>query len=263
MGISKQVVCALGVAVCALGLAGQLHADDRSFAYSYEADSILPVGGLEFEQWATLRSGKDSGVYSRWDLRHELEVGLTDTFTAALYLNTVSKYASGVSGVSDRNGITFDGVAMEFKNMLASPHTNPVGVMLYFEPRFSGEELELEEKLILQHNFNSNWKSVLNLTLEQEWAYPSTGAESESSLKLSGGVAYQWSPTLSTGLEMLVDWDYDKIFESATRSAFFVGPNVHVSTGRLSLTAAILTQLTQEYESHEAVQVRVITGLTL
>src|SRR5437867_5347424 len=61
-------------------------ADERLFTYSYEAD-VLPKGGVEFEQWVTHQRDKKEGVFSRWDFREELEFGLTERLTSALYLN--------------------------------------------------------------------------------------------------------------------------------------------------------------------------------
>ena len=81
---TKMLVAGILVLSCM----GYVRADERQFAYSYQADSILPVDRIEYEQWATLKSGKDSGKYAKWDLRQEIEYGVTDTLTAALYFNS-------------------------------------------------------------------------------------------------------------------------------------------------------------------------------
>src|SRR5204863_9198625 len=47
-------------------------ASERLFTYTYEPET-LPKGTTEFEQWVTLRSGRDEKVgqedYTRWELR--------------------------------------------------------------------------------------------------------------------------------------------------------------------------------------------------
>jgi hypothetical protein len=82
----------LAPSLCAAVLAGiaapaSTYADERFFTYSYEATSVLPKGGIEFEQWITYRGQKEVGIYARWDFREEIEYGVTDRYTTALYLN--------------------------------------------------------------------------------------------------------------------------------------------------------------------------------
>ncbi|HZN58492.1 MAG TPA: hypothetical protein VFD71_10500, partial [Planctomycetota bacterium] len=56
--------CALGVLAAVLAApAARARADERVFTYSYEP-KVLPKDALEFEQWATLRAGKEDGVFS-------------------------------------------------------------------------------------------------------------------------------------------------------------------------------------------------------
>src|SRR5438270_5207639 len=65
-------------------------ATERSFTYTYEPET-MPKGGFEYEQWVTLRAGRNAAVgqqdYNRWEFRHELEYGLTDNYTLSLYFN--------------------------------------------------------------------------------------------------------------------------------------------------------------------------------
>src|SRR5262249_18132240 len=68
-------------------------ADERRFTYTYEPET-LPQGAVEFEQWITLRSQRTKGGevkqenYNLWELREELEYGVTDNYSLSLYLNT-------------------------------------------------------------------------------------------------------------------------------------------------------------------------------
>jgi hypothetical protein len=239
-----------------------IHADERLFAYSYQADSILPKGKVEVEQWATLRSGKDTGRYTRWDLRHEVEYGFTDTFTGAMYINTTSTYSDAVDGVSDSgNSVKFDGISFELKQMMLSPYKNPIGVMLYLEPTFSGSEFELEGKLILEHIQDEKVHYVLNLVSEQEWEYSATETEHNSAFKISGGVAYQLDPNFSIGLEGKCATKFSGFYSNANSTAIFVGPNIHYGSDKFQFTAAILKQVTNVLDSAESLEARIITGV--
>src|SRR5262245_54934084 len=104
---------ALGAAlICSVGNAS---ADERMFTYKYEAVSVLPKGGMEFEQWFTYRGGKQDGVFARWDFREELEYGVADRYTTALYLNFRNVHSDGVTGIADTDQFEFQGVSSEHK----------------------------------------------------------------------------------------------------------------------------------------------------
>jgi len=238
-----------------------INADEKLFAYSYQADSILPKGTVEFEQWATLRSGKDTGQFARWDIRHEIEYGFTDTFTGAIYLNSSNIYSNGVSNTDNNNGTQFDGVSLELKQMILSPHKNPIGILVYAEPKYSGNELELEGKLVFESILKDNWHFVTNLVIEKEWEYTATSTEHSSAFEITGGVSMQLDPTLAIGIEGKSTTTYDGFFSSAKSTAIFLGPNIHFGTDKFQITAAILKQLTNVYTSAESLEARVITGV--
>src|SRR6058998_2937413 len=105
-------------------------ADERLFTYTYEAE-VLPKGGVEFEQWLTHRRGKQGGVFSAWDFREELEFGLTEKLTSALYLNFRNTLNEDVSGAVDQDKFEFKGISSEWKYQLMNPNTKPVGVLVY------------------------------------------------------------------------------------------------------------------------------------
>src|SRR5436190_17349417 len=182
-------------------LAGFLaaRADERLFTYVQEAE-VLPKGGLEFEQWLTHRRSKAAGVFARWDFREELEYGLTDKLTVAGYLNFKNTHSEGVTGRTDESVFEFEGVSTELKYQLLNPNTQPIGLLLYGEATYNGEEFELEEKLVLQKNFGEKWVAAFNATLEEEWAYTATGTEEELSLELTAGLAYKINSHWSIGV---------------------------------------------------------------
>ena len=78
----------LGILAGALSLQ-TTPATERLFTYTYEPET-LPEGGMEFEQWVTLRTQRTKGGsvnqenFNRWELREELEYGVTDRYTVSL-----------------------------------------------------------------------------------------------------------------------------------------------------------------------------------
>ncbi len=242
------------------------HADSRHFGYSYEADSVLEKGMSEFEQWVTLRDGKNSGNFSRWDIREEIEHGFTTRVTSALYLNFVATHSQGVSGTADTDGMEFDGISNEWKYMALSPNLHPLGLLLYLEPAYSGKELEIETKVALQHNFGDNWIWIANATAEPQFEFQPGKNGKVLALEFSTGLAYKISPHWSTGLEVRNVNTYED-FKNHSTSALFVGPNVHYDWSNGWATLVFLPQLPCEngnrtFADQEALDVRLMAGFT-
>jgi hypothetical protein len=254
--------------ICVMSTVSYVNADERHFTYSYEADSVLPKGAWEAEQWITLRAGKGEGEFSRWDFREELEYGISDRLSTAIYLNFNDIRHDLPGEETDVDEFNFDGVSSEWKYMLLSPHLYPIGIMLYFEARYSGEEVELEEKLILQHNFGERWILVGNIIAEEEWVFEEEENEEEGGLEFTAGLSYQLNQYWSIGLEgrnVRVYPDYDE----EEFSAWFVGPSVHYGNGKWWVTLTVLPQVSGSPETEdgltldekERVEVRVIAGV--
>jgi hypothetical protein len=247
---------------------GSLQADERMFTYSYEAASVLPKGGWEFEQWITYRGGKKDGVFARWDLREEIEYGVTDRYTTALYLNFRSTHREGVTGSTDLDRFEFKGVSSEHKFQLLNPHTKPIGVLLYGEVTSAGDDLELEEKLILQRYFGERWNAVFNAIWEQEWEFIPGGTEEEMVLEFTAGLSYKLNPNWAVGLEARNHRVFEG-FGTQVADAYFVGPNVHYGSGNWWATLTVLPQVSGSpgsdtslnYSEHERVEVRLIAGV--
>src|SRR5260370_37338726 len=60
-----------------------VRADENYFGYSYGSET-LPKGKWELYSWTTGRFGKETGSYSAFDLKQEVEYGVTDRFQIAL-----------------------------------------------------------------------------------------------------------------------------------------------------------------------------------
>ena len=241
--------------------------DERYFTYSYEP-KVLPSGGLEFEQWATLRAGKEEGVFSRWDLRSELEYGLTDRLTSALYLNFESLHQDLPGEADDEDEFEFGGVSSEWKYKLTDPTADPLGSLLYAEVTTNFEELELEQKLVLGKNFE---KVVLafNATAEEEWEFEEEETESELALEFTAGAAYRLTQSFALGLE-LREKNVFPDMEDLEHAAFFAGPVIHFSRDRWWIAFTVLPQIVAlkggtgdsvDLDEFERAEVRLILGI--
>jgi len=217
------------------------HANDRLFTYTYEPET-MPEGAMEFEQWITSRAGRTSAVgqdkYNRWDLREELEYGVTDNYTVSLYLNTKSEsYVD--SADEDYSKFSFEGISLENKYLVLNPAEHAVGLSLYLEPSYSGEEAELEQKIIIGQR-HGDWKWALNLTHATEWEdhLEETVGEFEASF----GVARHLNSRFALGLEARINSE-TKEYEEWESTAVYVGPVVSYRTDRWWAALSVMPQV--------------------
>src|SRR6267378_8392622 len=115
----KSAIRSLAILCSALSLL-PASATERYFTYTYEPET-MPKGGLEYEQWVTLRAGRNKTVgqedYNRWELRHELEYGATDNYSVSLYVNESSEsFRNPVTG-ENHSEFHFDGISLENRYM--------------------------------------------------------------------------------------------------------------------------------------------------
>lgn len=259
--------------VCAAALAWGAAADERRFTYSYEPET-LPQGATEFEQWVTLRAHRNQAVgqsdFRQWDFRQSVEYGVTDRYTVELYLNTrqQSFYDPGAGLGSSK--FTFEGVSLENRFMVLNPADHAVGLTLYLEPRISGEEFELEEKIILGQRYGL-WKWAFNLTHATEWA--DKFREVEGEVEASFGLARDFGKRWSIGLELR---DHNELPEYSKweNTALFLGPTVGYRRERWWAALTVLPQIWGknfdgdpdgdrhfELEGHERLNVRLVFGI--
>ncbi len=263
----------ISIAILAGSLCFSAYANERYFTYTYEPET-MPEGGMEFEQWVTLRAGRNAAVgqenYSRWDLREELEYGVTDNYTVSLYLKTKSERYTEPDG-NKFSDFSFDGVSLENRYMVLNPADHAVGLSLYLEPSYSGDEAELEEKIILGQR-HGNWKWALNLTHATEWADDFN--ETEGELEATFGVAYQLTKRCAVGIEVR---DHNELpeYDRWENTALYVGPVVSYKTEKWWAALSVMPQVFGanwggdpdknshfELEGHEHVNVRLIVGLS-
>jgi len=216
-GITLAMVIIGLLAVCA-GATG------RRFTFTYEPET-MPQGAKEFEQWITLRTQRTKNVdqenYNQWDFREEFEYGVTDNYQVALYLNGRStSYRSKVEG--DVSDFSFEGFSLENIYNVLNPATKPVGLSLYLEGTYSGEEAEIEQKLIFGQR-HGDWKWALNLTHATEWE--DNLHEVEGELEATLGVGRDLGKRWCVALELR---SITKIpnYEEFETTALYLGPTV-------------------------------------
>jgi len=255
------------------------HGDERRFTYAYEPET-LPAGGLEFEQWVTLRTQRTSGGavqqgnYNLWEFREELEYGVTDRYSVSLYVNTAAESFRDYSQTPaiDRSSFDFQGISIENRYMVLNPADHALGVTLYLEPRFSGSEAEVEEKIIVGQRYGA-WKWAFNLSHSTEWLDNLHSVEGEFEAVL--GVARDLGKHWALGIEAR---DHNELpdYRIWENTALFLGP---VVSYRQEKWWAALTVMPQVYganfngnpggnswldlEAHERVNVRLMFGIEL
>jgi len=260
--------------LAALGL-GEASATERLFTYTYEPET-MPKTGMEYEQWVTLRSGRNSTVgqenFNLWEFREELEYGVTDNYTLSLYLNQSSQSYRDPSTGEDFSKSRFDGISLENKYLVLNPVDHAVGLSLYLEPRFAGDEAELEQKIILGQR-HGNWKWALNFTHATEWS--DNFHETEGEVEVSVGVSYELSKHWSIGLEAR---DHNELpeYEKWENTALYVGPVVSYRQEKWWAALTVMPQVyganfgenpdgntNLELEGHERWNVRLLLGFSL
>jgi hypothetical protein len=245
-------------------------ADDKKFTYSYEAKT-LPQGTWEFEQWATVQTGKDAGTWNTLQLRDEIEYGFSDRFTGSVYLNTTYQANSGVPGFDNERSFGFESMSLETKYKVSDPGVDPLGFLLYFEPAFSNDKYELEAKLVFSKDLGP-WTFAYNFVTEAELIRADDPARSpqwswELELFNTFGIAYSFSPQFSLGAEFYDVARYDFLARESTR-ADYLGPVVHFSSGSWWATLTVLHQVTfgRGYEftddDNTKWQIRLVIGIT-
>ena len=270
----------LGVIAGLLAWAGWpngICADERRFTYSYEPETT-PQGESEFEQWITLRTQRTSGGevkqgnYNLWELREELEYGLTDNYTVSLYLNASAESFRDYNQNPpvDRSSFDFDGVSIENRYKVLNPADHALGLTLYLEPRYSGDEAEIEERIILGQRCG-DWKWALNLMHATQWTdnLHTTEGEIEADLGLARDLNQHWS----LGVELR---DHNELpdYRIWENTALFIGPVISYRQEKWWAALTVMPQvyganfngnpdgnLHLELEAHERVNIRLTFGI--
>ncbi len=259
MTLRRLLPCLTAVLVAALAVPAS--ADERKFTYSEEAKT-LPQGSFEFEQWATHGWTRDQGKFWFLSWREELEYGITDRLSAAVYLNFEVQHADGVPGLKDDTIFEFEGVSLEAKYKLTDPAADAVGLLGYVEVGF-GEETEVEAKIVVS-------KDVGKVVFAYNFIFEYERAENE--LAISGpdhvtgylientaGASVLIDKSWAVGGEFLARTAFDDNFDKIG-TGYFIGPNAHYAAKDWWITLTFIVRVNdqEEFEKYEA---RVILGI--
>lgn len=255
-----------------LFLAPTSHADERHFTYVYEAD-VLGEGNAEIEQWVTNQNKKRDGDYSRWDLRTELEYGLTPSLMTALYLNWENVRQEGVTGKENDNSTKFKGISSEWVYQLLNPTLDPIGVAAYGEYSTDGIDHELEAKLLLSKRLDS-WELAANFVYEAEFEKEDGETEKEATFEFVAGAAYRLNPHWTLGVESRNKSAYPGGLDLKGQEfqTWSVGPALHYGSSRWWATLTVLPQVWgngdgahggRQLVHEESLETRLLVGFNL
>ncbi|HYJ33693.1 MAG TPA: hypothetical protein VE326_10785 [Candidatus Binatia bacterium] len=264
----RRVVATVFVlALVSMLLPRSARADRKYFVETY-TPYLAPAGELELETWLTSRSGKaeDQGS-TAWEWRQEFEYSITNRLTAAAYLN-FDQPGGGA--------LRFKAPSLEFIYALADPGRIPGHPALYLETTESGEELELEPKLLLAHR-SRRFVGAMNLVGEFEFRHNDEELLEDGTVmrkawawRVVGGAAYELSSRVSAGVEGRYVAEYPN-FGPRSGSAFSLGPVFNVQAGEVQIGVGVLRQLRGSphtsgdlnLDEFERTQVRAIIGVEL
>jgi len=85
-------------------------------------------------------------------------------------------------------------LSLENRFNVLNPATHKIGLTLYLEGRYSGEEAAVEEKIIIGQR-HGNWKWAFNLEHETEWEENLSEVEGElgASLAIARDLGKHWA----------------------------------------------------------------------
>jgi len=247
----KRILPILACLAALTPLAPTAQANARKFTYSYQA-TTLKAGQVEYEQWVTIkRDKKIDRDYTRIDIRHEIEWGITDNLQAAIYYDwryEDSKKKNDYTNMRD--------VSIELIYNTSSPTTDLLGSAIYAEIALGEDKFKIETKLLLQKNINQ-WVFAWNGIAEAEWEgddYSDTKGVFAQTL----GASYQISHALSVGAELLHQAEY-KDWSTWSDTSVYLGPNLSYSKNQWWVTVTPMYQLTDN-PGQADYQIRVLFG---
>jgi hypothetical protein len=231
-------------------------ADPRPFTFTYDA---YPIGknSVEYEQLVTFNADKASEHdFRQFEIEHELEYGISDNLDVGFYFLRW-KYNDS----REESGTQYDGGALEFIYTILNPAKDKWGLALYGEIAVAENELEFEQKVIVQKDIGK-WILAYNLILETEIAGVFAGEkenEVEGVIGHAFGITSAVARTWFVGGELLVestfpDWSHYE------RTTAYLGPTISYQGGNhwwVTVTPAY--QITGEEEEPDW-KVRVIGG---
>jgi len=259
-----------------LGLAGSAHAGENLLGYVKGAE-VLPEGAVELYQYVTQRKDKGQGEYTAYDLKTEVEYGVTNRFnvTGAFLAQSVNTSGLIVDGYLPKEvdtGLEAAGVNVAAKYNFLSPAMDDFGLTMAVEGQYmwkdphSGQDKDtfnVELNMYMQKYFLEGQMVWLgNLGMESTYAdraeisglpadfdWP-TDPEMEIEIKAGTGLSYRFVPNWYVGAEVF----YEEEFETevgSERWSVFAGPSIHYGGAKWWTTLTWVTQLKGGGEKYE------------
>lgn len=253
---------------------GAALANEHIFTYTYEPET-LPAGAREFEQWVTLRAGRNATVgkqnYQKWEIRDELEYGVTDNYTLSLYLNGSTESFRNPETGQAQSHTEFSGVSAENRYLVWDPAHHAIGLTLYLEPTLSRDGGELEQKIIIGQR-HGDWKWAVNFIHATEWT--DSFHEKEGEAEITAGLARFVGTRWTVGIEAR---DHNELpdYRKWENTAVFLGPVTSYRRENWWATLGVLPQIYGknfgenpdgnshlELEGHERINTRLMLGVS-
>jgi opacity protein-like surface antigen len=244
------------------------HADESLFGNLKGAET-LPKGAMELIQHVNVRSDKGQGSYRAMDTKTELEYGLTNRLSGALYVlgqsvETEGLVINGYVPQDKKRDLSLSGVEGSLKYNFLSPAKDDIGLAAYFSTAYSWidphsgqdkDKLSFETELLAQKYFldgeliwvgNVGLESTMakrgaiaSLPSDVEW---STDPEMEIGFKVGTGLSYRVAPNWFVSGEIIYESEYETEV-GQERWSVFAGPSIHYGGKKWWATLSWLPQL--------------------
>ncbi len=235
-------------------ISSSVQADRRIFGYTYPYQT-LPKGTLELEHYLDMGfntwddpntpAEEDDWTQVKWKHQIEFEYGITDHLDFGFY-NVFSKKPYG--------NLDYDGFKLRSRYRFAEQDEHFLDPALYLEVGYFGDEVKLEEMLILAKRLGKI-EIAFNGKLEQKYQIDDDDWEFEFLPLL--GIGYHFNHNFALSLEY-----YGKLKVENGEIEYFVnylGPALSVTGGSFYWTLAVQPQLGTR-DSLAAFQVRSLFG---
>lgn len=223
-------------------------ANPKLLPFSYGTRTMAP-GDLEMEGYIDtvpmrvareLEDGTSEAVTTpRYVLQTELEIGLTERLELGIY--TQFRQAADADGAP----LQFQGLKQRVRYRVTEPGEWPVDVALYGEIAELRDEIELEEKILLERRFGA-FTALANLWIEQEWYW--IADETKFLYNPTVGLAYELHPAATIGLEYWARGRFDTADgmtgdDESGGTRQYLGPTLTVQKGEYWLTLGAYARL--------------------
>lgn len=269
MRLANIIVSGIAICVCLSGVAAvSARAQETPANDFYEIETKYIFGftegtsiGLQGEQEISSETiaafGKRMGRYAASQTKLEFEHTPNQFIQVEFGALVMTHNISNVADLDDRNAVNFGGVFGEIRYLVIERgQSSPVAVTVSAEPVWrridetGGDHVtnfELETKLHVDTElvpnriylgFNALYEPEVTRTAMGDW-------DNESTLGLSGAIAFRPLPTALIGAELGYFRHYEGLgFNTYTGDAVYLGPTIYVQlNSKAFITAAWNTQI--------------------